>query len=98
MDGESAGLMHWLFQAANQHIHRLPLMIKKILHFEKRELRGVLGFDEVVHQEQMKHVEAFILCLSEQFTRSSLLLTGKRPDLKIKVKKTWKVEEIDIAG
>lgn len=46
----------------------------------------------------MKHVEAFILCLSEQFTRSSLLLTGKRPDLKIKVKKTWKVEEIDIAG
>lgn len=50
VDGEAEGLMHWLFQAANQHIHRLPLMIKKILHFEKRELRGVLGFDEVVHQ------------------------------------------------
>ena len=40
----------------------------------------------------MKHVSAFLLCLSEQFTRSSLLLTGKRPDLKIKIKKTWKVQ------
>lgn len=36
VDGEAEDLMQWLFQTANQHIHRLPLMIKKILHFEKR--------------------------------------------------------------
>lgn len=94
VDAAAAEMAEWMFTHSHLKLHRLPLLTRKVLHFEKVALSERLGDAALLHQEQFAHVEAFILRASALINRSSLLLLGEKMDLKVRLRKV-RLEELE---
>jgi hypothetical protein len=61
VDFACSELGRWMLGNSHLRLHRLPLLVRKILHFDKVGLSLKIGDAALFHQEQMAHLENFIV-------------------------------------
>jgi hypothetical protein len=80
MDELSSNLLEWLLTNLRCHIIRLPIIIKKVLHFNKVEV-AIENRELEMNQEQNIFIREFFLRVSEIVNQSYFRFTGKNLNL-----------------
>ena len=97
VDAVSDDLLQWLYQNIHRPILKMPVLVDKVLHFNKPATSGDADKILLLHQEQVKHTRAFMEEVSLLLAVCHLAFTDRKMDLGFKMKKKRPERQMTIA-